>query len=222
MNAYYIGRRARHYNARWRTYSVKTLDATLEMIDSVALRKVPERLNRSPRVLDVACGTGLLLQRLLAQWPEIEAHGIDASEEMLAQARITLRGQLHVHFAQVQVGSDEKASLPYEPETFDLITCTNALHDMLDPAALLSELRRLLTPDGQLVIEDFARRERPFPWAAFQWLLRRIERNRVQAYTLSEVQLLCKQVGLEVVDRKAFTIDWFWRGWVLRANKAPF
>lgn len=220
MNTYYTGGRARGYNARWRTYSARTLEATLVMIDSVALSRIPERLNRSPRVLDVACGTGLLLQRLLARWPGIEAYGIDASEDMLAQARLALKGQPHVHLEQVQIGSGEAATLPYVPETFDLITCTNALHDVLDPLALLSELRRLLAPHGQLVIEDFARREPPFPWAAFQWLLRRIESNRVQAYTLSEVQLLCKQVGLQVAGEKAFVIGWFWHGWVLRASKA--
>ena len=220
MNTYYTGRGARGYNARWRTYSTRTLEPTLAMIDSAALSSIPERVNRSPRVLDVACGTGLLLQRLLAQWPGIEAYGIDASEDMLAQACLALKGQPHVHLEQVQIGSGEAAMLPYAAETFDLITCTNALHDMLDPLVLLSELRRLLAPDGQLVIEDFARREPPFPWAAFQWLLRRIESNRVQAYTLSGVQMLCKQVGLQVANEKAFAIDWFWHGWVLRAYKA--
>ena len=219
MSTYYTGRRARRYNERWRTYSARSLAATLEMIDSGVLRRVPERLERSPRVLDVACGTGMLLQGLLVQWPGIEAYGVDASEEMLAQARIALKGQPHVHVEQAQIGPGETASLPYAPETFDLITCTNALHDMLDPVALLSELHRLLAPGGQLVIEDFARRTSLFPWTMFQWLLQRIERNRVHAYTLGEVQSLCKRAGLQVASGKVFTIDWFWRGWVLRAQK---
>ncbi len=189
------------------------------MIDVPALREVPARLERSPRVLDVACGTGMLLQRLLAQLPGIEAYGVDASEDMLAQARIALKGQPQVHFARAEIGPDATAGVPYAPGTFDLITCTNALHDLLDAEAALSGLRQLLAPGGQLVLEDFARREPPFPWAVFAWLLRRIERNRVHAYTLGEAQSLCERVGLQVAEGRAFTIDWFWRGWVVRAYR---
>jgi len=61
MSTYYTGRRAQRYNERWRMYSEKTLVETLAMIDVTALRSVSERLGRSPRVLDVACGTGILL-----------------------------------------------------------------------------------------------------------------------------------------------------------------
>jgi SAM-dependent methyltransferase len=170
MSTYYTGRRARRYNARWHTYSEKTLAEALAMIDVPALREVPERLERSPRVLDVACETGMLLQRLLAQLPAIEANGVDASEDMLAQARIALKGQPRVHFARAEIGPDATAGLPYVPETFDLITCTNALHGLLDAEATLSGLRQLLALGGQLVLEDFARREPPFPWAVFEWL----------------------------------------------------
>ncbi len=190
------------------------------MIDHAALREVPERLERAPRVLDVACGTGIFLKELLTQWPGIDAYGVDVSEDMLAQARLALKDRPHVHVERAQIGPGETAGLPYAPETFDLITCTNALHDLPEPVATLSGLHRLLAPGGQLVVEDFARREPPFPWAVFEWLLRRIERNRVQAYTLREVELLCTQAGLQVAGGKAFPIDWFWRGWALRASKA--
>lgn len=145
------------------------------MIDFPALRRVPERLGRQPRVLDVACGTGVLLKRLLEQVLGVEAYGVDASADMLEQAGAALKDQPHVHLERAVVGAGETAGLPYAPETFDLITCTNALHDLLEPAATLTGLKRLLAPGGQLVMEDFARRERPFPWAAFEWFLRRVE-----------------------------------------------
>jgi|GEM_PF-7054255 len=44
-------------------------------------------------MLDVACGTGLLLKWVIERVPAIEAHGIDASADMLAQARVVLSGQ---------------------------------------------------------------------------------------------------------------------------------
>lgn len=220
MGNYYMGRRAQHYNTRWRGFNEKTLGEALATIDMAALRSISERPGRPPRVLDVACGTGILLQRLLAQLPGVEAYGVDASEDMLAQARIALQGLPRVHLQRTQIGPGATAGLPYAPETFNLITCTNALHDLSDAEAALSGLGRLLVPRGQLVVEDFARRAPPFPWAAFEWLLRRIERNPVHAYTLDEAQSLCERVGLQVASGKAFTIDWFWRGWVVRASRA--
>ncbi len=189
------------------------------MIDMSALRSIQKRLGRCPRVLDVACGTGILLQRLLAQLPDVEAYGVDASEDMLAQAQISLKDLPNVHLERVKIGAGVTANLPYAQETFDLITFTNALHDMPEPAGMLAGLKRLLAPGGQLVVEDFAPREPRFFWTAFEWLLQRIEKSRVHAYTLPEAQALCQQAGLHVAQEKMFKIDWLWHGWVLRAYR---
>ena len=219
MSTYYTGKRAQYYNTRWHTYTARTLEETKAIIDVAALRFVPERLGRCPRVLDVACGTGILLKQLLALAPGIEAYGVDASADMLVQARIALKGQLHVHLERAQIGSGETANLPYAQETFDLITCTNALHDMPEPAGMLAGLRRLLAPGGQLVVEDFAPREPRFFWAAFEWLLQRSEGSSVRAYTLAEAHTLCQQARLHVASEKEFTVDWLWHGWVVRAYR---
>ena len=218
MSSYYTGRHARCYNSRWRTYTRKTLAEVQATIDFPALRRVPERLGRRPRVLDVACGTGVLLKWLLEQVPDMEAYGVDASPDMLEQAGAALKDQPHVHLAQAEVGAGETAGLPYAPETFDLITFTNALHDLPEPVATLRGLKRLLAPEGQLVMEDFARRERPFPWGAVEWLLRRFEGEQGHALTLAEAQTFCMQVGLRVNCSKAFTVNWLWHAWVLRAS----
>ena len=217
MNGYYTGKRAQNYNTHWRTYTERTLAEVLAMIDFAALRSVPERLGRSPRVLDVACGTGILLKHVLEQVPNAEAYGVDASADMLAQASAALKGQSHVHLEQVKIGSGEKASLPYAPGTFDLITCTNTLHYIPDPVATLEGWRWLLAPEGLLVLEDFARREFPFPWAAFEWLVRRMDAQHIRAYTPTEAQSLCMQAALHVACRRSFTVDWLWHGWVLCA-----
>jgi ubiquinone/menaquinone biosynthesis C-methylase UbiE len=189
------------------------------MIDMAALRSGPERLVRPPRLLDVACGTGILLSRLLDRLPDAEAYGVDASEDMLAQAHTALKDQPHVHLELLLLGTGETAGLPFMQEIFDLITCTNALHYLPEPRATLSSLRRLLSPGGQLVVEDFTRRECPFPWAAFERLLRQLEGTSVHAYTLAEAQALCQQAGLSLPQGKAFKIDWLWRAWVVRAYR---
>jgi len=215
MSRYYKGKRAHHYNIRWQRFNTRTLTETLVMIDVTALRSIQERQGRLPRVLDVACGTGLLLKQLLAQVPNIEAYGLDASADMLAQAKAALKDQPHVHLDRMQIGTDMASNLPYMQENFDLITCTNALHDMHEAMALLAGLGKLLAPGGQLVVEDFAPRQPRLFWAAFEWFLQQVEGNNVHAYTLKEALSLCEQSGLHVASEKGFIIDWLWHGWVL-------
>ena len=218
LRSYYTGRTARYYNTLWRTYTRRTLAEVQAAIDFSALHGVPQRLGRSPRVLDVACGTGVLLKWLVEQVPGVEAYGVDASADMLEQAGTALKDQPHTHLVQAEVVTGETAHLPYAPGTFDLITFTNARHDLLEPAATLLGLKRLLAPGGQLVMEDFARREPPFPSKAFEWVLRRAEGGQVHALTLDEAQSLCEQAGLRVSRGKAFQVNWLWRAWVLRAS----
>lgn len=219
MTSYYSGRRSRSYNVRWRTFTTKTLAEVMAMIDFAALYRVREQLERPPRVLDVACGTGLLLKQVLEQVPDGEAYGVDASADMLAQAHVALGSQFHVQLEQRTIGRGETANLPYTPAAFDLITCTNALHNLPESLAVLRGLRRLLAPNGQLVIEDYARREPPFPWVIIEWLAKHIEGGHVHAYTLAEARALCLQAGLRVLNEKAFVVNWLWHGWVVRVSE---
>lgn len=218
MSRYYTGRQARTYNKRLRMFTHKTLSEALAMVDEAALRSVKTREGRPPRVLDVACGTGILLSQLLDLLPNLEAYGIDASADMLAQAQALLSGLPQVRLKQVELATSGSASLPYAPATFELITCTNALHAMPDPVGILVELRRLLAPGGHLVLEDFAKRSPPFPWRAFEWLVRLVVGRPMHVYTLAEVQSLCLQAGLRIECSKVFRIDWLLQGWALRAH----
>ncbi len=70
------------------------------------------------------------------------------------------------------------------------------------------------------MLEDLARRTSPFPWAAFEWLMKQIDAQYVRAYTLKEAQALCSQAGLDVVCGNVFSVDWLWHGWALRAYHA--
>ena len=216
----YTGWRAWSYPHLWGHFTERTLTASLELIDSDALRRMPALRGDPPRVLDVACGTGVLLRWLLVRIPDLEAVGLDASAQMLAQARATLRPWPQVQLAQGAVGPDDITGLPARLPSFDLITCTNALHYFRAPAFALARFGQLLAQGGQVVLEDYARREPPFPWRAFEWGVRKLDPGHVRAYTLAEACALCREAALEVIAERAFPIDWLWQGWALRAQPA--
>ena len=113
MRNWYSGTRAHSYDRLWRTFTERSLSAALAMLDWQALDSVPERFSRAPCALDVGCGTGILLRHLLEHVPGLHVCGVDASADMLAQARLTLSTWPDVELLQVKVGAGATADLPY-------------------------------------------------------------------------------------------------------------
>lgn len=215
MSTYYTEKRATSYNRTWRAFSAKTLAVTCSTIDLTQLWKTARAREGSPRILDIACGTGLLLQRLAQLIPQAELYGVDESREMLAQARLLLGKNPLIHLVQASLKGKKMADLPYQPASFDLITCTNAFHYLDEPLAVLRSLTWLLVPQGQLVIEDYARRMFPFPWRIFEWFIKHVDPQHIQASTLTEAQLFYQAAGLQIMAAQNFSIDLLWQGWVV-------
>lgn len=213
MSSYYTGWRARFYNRRWRAFTHKTITAALSMIDLPALARLSE--HQTVRVLDVACGTGVLLRSLANCLPGIELYGVDASAAMLAQAQRALQDIPHVYLARHSLTAANVTHLPLPAQQFELITCTNAFHNMKEPAMILRGLKTLLRPGGRIVLEDFSARPAPFPWPVIEWLAKRLDQGHVRAYTSQEAQFLCREAGLQVFAARSFVVNWLWHGWAL-------
>ncbi len=173
MSAYYQGEGAQSYDQRHQHFTERTLIETLAALDVEAIADHATRKLRPPRLLDVACGTGVLLSLLHERIPSAELYGIDGSQDMLALAQKRLVVAPHLRLEHVVIGPDAQAGLPFPAESFDLITCTNALHAMPDPVIMLSALHHLLAPEGHLLLEDFAWRPPSFSWGIFARLARR-------------------------------------------------
>jgi ubiquinone/menaquinone biosynthesis C-methylase UbiE len=216
MRTYYTGKHAVHYNRTWRFFLQKTLAATLAAIDAASLQQRAKTSDRPLRILDAACGTGLLLEQLSHLFPHAELEGVDASQDMLDQAARLLRDRAGVHLVLAVLGGGETAGLPYPPACFDLLTCTNTLHYFTDPAATLGGFKRLLAPGGQMVIEDYILRGSPSLWRPFERLIRVVDPQHRHLYTLEEAEALCQRVGISVVETRSFPISHICKGWVLR------
>ncbi len=216
MRTYYTKARAVHYNRTWQSFSQKTMASTLHAFD---LKALSGGQRRPLRILDVGCGTGLLLQQLGKMIPDAELYGIDASAEMLAQADHALVSYPHVTLLQASLNKQDESYLPYPPHFFDLITCMNTLHYVRTPIILLQRLKHVLAPDGQLVIEDYILRGFPFFRRIVEWGIRIYDPQHVRLYTQTEVEAICTQAGLYITHAEAFYIDLFCDGWVLRIDK---
>ena len=94
-------------------------------------------------VLEVGCGTGLIMKELQGQVKSIQ--GIDISEQMLEKARA--RG------LDVCQGIAEK--LPWSENSFDLVYSVKVLSHVENIREALNEMNRVLRPGGYLVAEFY-------------------------------------------------------------------
>jgi SAM-dependent methyltransferase len=107
------------------------------------------RLRAGERVLDIACGTGVV-SRLAARrvTPGGTVTGLDLNEGMLAVARrLLLPPGLAIDWRQ---GS--ALALPAADGTFDVALCQQGLQFFPDRLKALGEMRRVLTPTGRVAL----------------------------------------------------------------------
>lgn len=103
-------------------------------------------------VADLGVGTGALAETLAPFARRVI--GIDRSQEMLAAARHRLTGVENVELRQ-----GELESLPIADGEIDLAVVGLVLHYVVDPPAVLTEVRRALASGGRLVLVDMRRHD---------------------------------------------------------------
>jgi len=179
------------YDLRWSAYLNASLSMTLDKVADLP----------ADRVLDVACGTGQLLAVLAGRSNPPELVGIDRVPAMLNVARQKL-GQ------RATILEGEATQLPFDAAEFQLVTCTNAAHYFPDIDATLREIRRVISPNGNLIITDWCRNyfwmrvlNRILPWT-----------QHAHAHTLSidELKRSLSQAGFIINSETRRKINWFW------------
>ncbi len=130
----------RYYDA-----SAEVLDEKKKLcsLDEVETTTIVESVRSVKAVLDVGCGTGVLLNQL-----DIPLRvGVDLSLSMLkiARDRISRRS------ASLLVLADGSL-LPFKDNSFERVTCQDVIGHMDDPASIIFEMLRVCRPTGKVII----------------------------------------------------------------------
>ncbi len=119
------------------------------------------------RYLDVATGTGDVILMVLKDRPEFaEYTGVDIAEKMLDLAR---------HKAEIQSATKLKfltmsaQKLDFPDGTFDAISISFGLRNVVNKEQALGEFARVLKPGGVLLILEFFQAEGLFMQSVFQF-----------------------------------------------------
>jgi ubiquinone/menaquinone biosynthesis C-methylase UbiE len=120
-------------------------DHILPLVDTLV-----ESLERGIEAADVGCGRGLALMHLAKRFGRSHFVGYDFSEEAIdwAKQEVQRRGLKNIRF-EVR----DAANLVDEGR-FDVVFTFDAIHDQIDPHAMLAGIHRALADDGLLLAQD--------------------------------------------------------------------
>jgi len=147
------------------------------------IQSLVERISttlKTERILDVGCGTGANLKMLAAFG---KAEGVDISPQAVDFCHE--RG-----LDSVKLGAIEQ--LPYENNSFDLVTALDVIEHLNDDAAGLREMRRVLRRDGRILVF--------VPAFMFLWGVQDDVSNHRRRYTLPSL--------LKAVEQAGFAVEW--------------
>lgn len=112
-----------------------------------------ERIGSGSRILELAPGTGINIERLLRCAPGFGSYlGIDSSEEMLVRAREKARGD-----ARIELRMGDATDLDAIEGSFDFVVCTWLLSHLDAPADTVRAALSKLSPGGTAAFVFFTR-----------------------------------------------------------------
>ncbi|MBD3406125.1 MAG: methyltransferase domain-containing protein [Candidatus Lokiarchaeota archaeon] len=107
----------------------------------------------SPKMLDVACGTGANFSHLIKRYPDYqEIVGIDYTPQMLARAKKRIK-ENNWHDISLKLVDAKKMTKVLRDE-FDLVVSTYSLSIIPDSPTVLKEIRKVLKTDGLVMLLD--------------------------------------------------------------------
>ncbi|MHB1340774.1 MAG: bifunctional demethylmenaquinone methyltransferase/2-methoxy-6-polyprenyl-1,4-benzoquinol methylase UbiE [Coriobacteriia bacterium] len=110
-------------------------------------------------VLDLAAGTGDLTMALARQGQPKSVLSTDFVSEMLEVGK--KKAATHPGPTKIEFEVADAQSLPFDDDTFDVVTIAFGVRNLPDRAANFREVRRVLKPGGRYVILEFSKP--PFP-----------------------------------------------------------
>jgi SAM-dependent methyltransferase len=148
-------------------------------------------------LLDVGCGTGFFLAELAREHPR--AIGLDVSHAML---QVSAR---YVPGARVVAGDAER--LPFADRAFDAVFCKGSLHHLRDHAGFLAACRRLLRPNGVLILSEPCN-DNPLIRLARAVLYKRSEHfdEGDRGFTRKGLLKLCAAAGFDVTTAEKYGV----------------
>ena len=132
-------------------------------IDSLWKKKIAGKISAPKRILDLACGTGLLTFLLAKQFPKSEIVAVDIASGYLEVAWRNAFSQQIKNVSFVLGRAEEFKTT----ESFDVVTASY-LPKYANLNQLIPNLSEIMSPNGLLLLHDFTYPRKPILRALFE------------------------------------------------------
>ena len=122
--------------------------------DLRSLPAVDAALSAGGRVADVGCGMGWSSIGIARAYPNARVDGYDIDEPSMEQARRNADEMSVADRVQFQVSDVGQLGDAERTGVYDLAIALECVHDMPDPVAVLAAMRRMVGPDGTVLVMD--------------------------------------------------------------------
>lgn len=112
-------------------------------------RYLNKSATQAKRVLDVGCGSGVILAELARRWPGSSLVGIDGSLGRLMHAREAL-----AHYTNASAESCDATNLHFADDSFDLVYSRFLLEYLAERKRAVHEMVRVCRPGGEVLLQD--------------------------------------------------------------------
>ena len=124
-------------------------------------------LSEGSVVLDIASGTADIPKLINKKFKSVSIHVTDINESMLVLGKERAINENFFHNCSFALASGE--SLPFQDNTFDLVTVGFGLRNFTDKRKGLEEMKRVLKSDGVLLVLEFSKPTNSFFSKVYDW-----------------------------------------------------
>jgi len=155
-------------------------------------------------VLDVGAGTGRLSVTLFRRGAKVTA--LDVSVKMLER--------LHKKSPTINIVEGDAENLPFESESFDLVTTAFVVVHLKDPSIFFKEAERVLRSGGELIITNINQKSAPSVKTS-------VGQIKIKSYYHRPERILelLQEVGFDIVEEKIVKEKETWINQIVKAKK---
>ena len=143
-----------------------------------------EKWHKNWTILDIGCGGGANIKRMLKHCPDGKVYGMDMSAESI---RVAARHNWKEFGKRCFIEKGDAADLPYGKNSFDLVTAFETIYFWKNPADCFKGIYRILKPGGLFLICNEMDDPTDTTWTG------RIENMRI--YSGTEISSFLKAAG---------------------------
>jgi ubiquinone/menaquinone biosynthesis C-methylase UbiE len=179
-------------------YETQKVKAIFRPLAEATLKEVP--ISENDRILDIACGTGIILRCIAEQYamsrPLI---GVDLNDGMINMAKGLTKHKQHIF----EWYRSDVAKLPFDDHSFTTAFCQQGLQFFSEKVKALTEIKRVLKPDGRLYVTVWSSVS-PFFKALADALGEHIN-NKIAEQSLAPFAFRDEEVIKDLITKAGFT-----------------